>query len=52
MAAQYYIENGLSRQISQDELMDLLKMGEEKALVLSPGNSKEILNICMCCGCC
>ena len=52
IAAQYYIENGLSRQISQDELMDLLKMGEEKALVLSPGNSKEIMNICLCCGCC
>jgi len=52
MAAQYYIENGLGRQISQDELMDLLKMGEDKALVLSPGNSKEIINICLCCGCC
>jgi electron transport complex protein RnfB len=52
MAAQYFIENGLSRQITQEELMDLLKMGEEKALVLSPGNSKEIINICLCCGCC
>ena len=52
MAAQYYIENGLGREINQDELMDLLKMGEEKALVLSPGNSKEIMNICLCCGCC
>lgn len=52
MAAQYYLENGLSRQITRDELMELLKMGEEKALVLSPGNSKEIMNICLCCGCC
>lgn len=52
MAAQYYIENGLSRQITRDELMDLLKMGEEKALVLSPSNSKEIMNVCLCCGCC
>lgn len=52
MAAQYFMENGLARQITQDELMDILKMGEEKALVLSPGNSKEIMNICLCCGCC
>ena len=52
MAAEYYIENGLGRQITRDELMDLLKMGEEKALVISPGNSKEIMNICLCCGCC
>ncbi len=52
MAAQYYIENGLSREITQEELKDILKMGEEKALVLSPGNSKEIVNICLCCGCC
>jgi ferredoxin len=52
MAAQYYIENGMSRQITQQELMDLLKMGEDKALVLCPTNSKEIMNLCMCCGCC
>jgi Pyruvate/2-oxoacid:ferredoxin oxidoreductase delta subunit len=52
LAAQYYIENGLSREISEDELMALLKMGEEEALVLCPTNAKEIINICMCCGCC
>lgn len=52
MAAQYYIDNGMSREISEDELQDLLKMGEEEALVLCPTNAKEIINICMCCGCC
>jgi electron transport complex protein RnfB len=52
MAAQYYIENGLGRKITSDELMDILKMGEEKALVLSPTNAQDIVNICMCCGCC
>jgi electron transport complex protein RnfB len=52
MAAQYYIENGMSREISSHELDDLLKMGEEHALVLCPTNSKDITNICMCCGCC
>ncbi len=52
LAAQYYLENGMSRQISREELMALLKMGEEKALVLCPTNAKEIMNICLCCGCC
>lgn len=52
LAAQYFIENGMSRQINQDELMNLLKMGEEKALVLCPTNAKDIVNICMCCRCC
>lgn len=52
MAAQYFIENGMSRQITQDELTTLLKMGEEQALVLCPTNAKEIINMCMCCDCC
>lgn len=51
-AAEHYIENGLGRPITQEEVLDILKMGEDQALVLSPTNSKDILNICMCCGCC
>ena len=50
--AQYYMDNGMARQIDEKELADLLKMGEEKGLVLSPGNSKDIMNICLCCDCC
>ncbi len=52
IAAQYYLENKMARQINMEELMELLKMGEEKALVISPTNAKDIVNICMCCGCC
>ncbi|MBN2467557.1 MAG: 4Fe-4S binding protein [Deltaproteobacteria bacterium] len=51
-AAQYYIENGIGRKISAKELMDLLGMGEEQALVLCPTNTRKIVNICLCCGCC
>lgn len=51
-AAEHYIENGLGRPITREEVLEILKMGEEKALVLSPTNAKDILNICMCCGCC
>ncbi len=52
VAAQYYIENGLGRIISVDEALDLLRKAEEEALVLQPTNAKEIINICICCGCC
>jgi ferredoxin len=52
MIAQYYIDNNMGRQISHDELMDILKMGEEKGLVLSVGNAKDLDFICLCCGCC
>ena len=51
-AAQYYLENRLGRKIGEEELLSIFKSGEEKALVLSPTNAKDILNICMCCGCC
>ena len=50
--AEFYLDNGMAREITRDELESLLKMGEEKALVLNPTNAKEILNICMCCDCC
>jgi electron transport complex protein RnfB len=46
------MDNGMARQIDEKELADLLKMGEEKGLVLSPSNAKEITNICLCCDCC
>jgi ferredoxin len=52
LGAQYFIDNGLARQIDQQELMDLLNLGEEKAWVLNTTNAKEIMSICMCCGCC
>jgi len=52
LAAQYYIENGMGRPVSQEELASILRQGEEQGLVLSPTNAKDIMNICMCCGCC
>ena len=52
VVAQTWLENGLARRITRDELMDILDLGEENGLVLSPTNSENILNVCMCCGCC
>jgi NAD-dependent dihydropyrimidine dehydrogenase PreA subunit len=51
-AATYYVHNGLGRTINQEEALAILTQAEEEALVLQPGNAKDALNICTCCGCC
>ena len=50
--AEYYLRNGLGREIGQQEVLDILKIAEESGLVLQPSNAKEIVNICCCCGDC
>lgn len=50
--AAYYEENGLGREITKEEALDILQQGVEAGLVLQPGNSQKAINICMCCGCC
>jgi len=50
--AYFYEENGLGRSISQEEALEILKIGIEAGLVLQPGNAQKPANICMCCGCC
>ena len=50
--AEYYVENGLGRMISQQECLDILDKAEEAALVLCPSNALDIVNICCCCSCC
>ena len=51
-AARYYEDNGLGRRISREEALATLQKGIESGLVLQPGNSQRVVNICMCCGCC
>ena len=50
--AAYYLRNGLGREISRQETLDILKIAEEAGLVLQPSNAREIVNICCCCGDC
>lgn len=50
--AYYYIDNGLGREISQEEALAILKQGMESGLVLQPGNGQKVWGMCMCCGCC
>jgi len=50
--AEYYLKNGLGREISRQEVLDILKIAEEAGLVLQPSNARDIANICCCCGDC
>lgn len=50
--AELYHDRGIGRLIDKKEALDILKKAEEAGLVLQPSNSKDIANICCCCGCC
>lgn len=52
VGAQWYIDNGLGREISKEECLKILDEAEENALVLSPSNAQNFVNICTCCSCC
>ncbi len=51
--ADFYIENGLGREISKEEARQILLRAEEDGLIhFSSNHSGERLFICNCCGCC
>jgi len=51
-AADYYIENGMAREISKEEAKQVLIKAEEDGLVHCSSNHKgEKIFICNCCGC-
>jgi Pyruvate/2-oxoacid:ferredoxin oxidoreductase delta subunit len=53
LAAQYYIENGLGREISKEEARKVLLKAEESGLVHHSSNHKDRkIFVCNCCGCC
>ncbi len=52
VGAQYYIDQGLGRQISREECLAMLDKAEEAALVLCPGNTQDMYHVCSCCSCC
>ena len=51
-AGDYYLRNGMGREISKAEALDILVKADEAGLVLQPSNSQRAANICCCCGCC
>ena len=48
MVAQYYIDNGIGRELTEDELMEKLAECEKACLVPFGTNSQSIVNMCMC----
>jgi electron transport complex protein RnfB len=48
----YFVENGLSRFISQEEALEILKKGVDAGLVIQVGASQNPGGMCMCCDCC
>ncbi len=51
-AAEYYIENGMGREISADEAIKIVGEADRSGLVHASANSKHLSNICNCCPCC
>lgn len=48
MVARYYIENGIGKELTEDELMAKLTECEKASLVPFGTNSQSIVNMCMC----
>ncbi len=52
VAAEYYIENGMGREITADEAIRIVEEADEAGLVHAGANSRHLSNICNCCPCC
>ncbi len=50
IAADYYIENGIGREITHEECLGILEKTEKAGMVLAPSNAQAVMNICICCG--
>jgi H+/Na+-translocating ferredoxin:NAD+ oxidoreductase subunit B len=50
--AQFYIDNGIARKISKDELLKLLDAVEKEGLVVCTSNTEDLSITCCCCPCC
>ena len=50
--AEYYVENGMGRYITNEEAKEIVKKNEEAGLVMQPFNSQKIGGMCSCCGDC
>jgi NAD-dependent dihydropyrimidine dehydrogenase PreA subunit len=51
-AADSVVREGRARPITLDETLAILTRAEETGLVLQPGNAKDAMFLCACCGCC
>ncbi len=51
-AAFFFVENGLSRWITQEEALEILKKSTDAGCVPQPGQSQNSGGMCLCCPCC
>jgi ferredoxin len=52
VAAEYYIDNGLGREITAEEAITIIGQADQAGLVHAGANAKHLSNICNCCPCC
>ena len=50
-AAHFYIDNGLGRQVTKEEALEIIHKGMKEGLVLQPSNTQKPFALCLCCGC-
>ena len=50
--ADFYLENGLGREIDAEEALQIVEKGKDAGLVFQPSNAQKPVAMCMCCGCC
>jgi electron transport complex protein RnfB len=50
--ARHYVDMGVGRFISREDIYDILKQAQKDGLVLQPENSQKPEAICVCCGDC
>jgi formate hydrogenlyase subunit 6/NADH:ubiquinone oxidoreductase subunit I len=51
-AARWAADSGTGREISRQEMLDLLDQADKEGLVLEPENTKSPMFVCCCCRCC
>lgn len=49
---EYYLENGLGRQVSLEEAIRILTEAQEAGLITQPSNAEDPFTLCNCCGDC
>jgi Na+-translocating ferredoxin:NAD+ oxidoreductase subunit B len=52
VAAEYYIENGMGREVTAEEAIKIVEKADQAGLVHAGANAKHLSNICNCCPCC
>ncbi|MBI5583400.1 MAG: 4Fe-4S binding protein [Deltaproteobacteria bacterium] len=52
VAAEYYIENKIGREIDAEEALAILEQADRAGLVHAGANTRHLSNICNCCPCC